>query len=94
MMDESKPVRTTLTLQPSFLLLALSLFASPTLCPIFVCGFRDWAWAALHDDALAAAAGALAGLAHVHLALWCAGTEGSGAGGIGRHFLVVAAMGS
>jgi len=46
---------------------------------------------ALHDDALAAAACALAGLAHVHLTLWCAGTEGTGAGGVGRHFLVVAA---
>ena len=61
------------------------------MCPIFVCGFRDRAWAALHDDALAAAAGALAGVAHVHLALRCAGTEGSGAGGIRRHLLVVAA---
>lgn len=34
----------------------------------------------LHDDALRAAAGALARLAHVHLALWCAGAERAGAG--------------
>jgi hypothetical protein len=45
----------------------------------------------LHDDALGAAAGALTGVAHVHLALWCAGTEGTGARGVGGHFLVVAA---
>ena len=45
----------------------------------------------LHDDALGAAAGALAGLADVHLALGGARTEGSRAGWVRRHLLVVAA---
>lgn len=45
----------------------------------------------LHDDTLGAAAGALAWLAHVHLALWCAGAECTAAGGVGGHLLVVAA---
>ena len=46
----------------------------------FPFGFRGFArrivfGIVLHDDALGAAAGALARFAHVHLALWCAGTE-------------------
>jgi Na+(H+)/acetate symporter ActP len=45
----------------------------------------------LHDDALGAAASALARLAHVHLAFWCAGTERAGARGVRGHLLVVAA---
>lgn len=45
----------------------------------------------LHDHALGAAAGALAGLADVHLALGRAGTECTGAGGVRGHLLVVAA---
>jgi Na+(H+)/acetate symporter ActP len=45
----------------------------------------------LHDDALGAAAGTLARLAHVHLALWCAGAKRAGAGGVRGHLLVVAA---
>lgn len=44
----------------------------------------------LHDDALRAATGTLARLAHVHLALWCAGAERAGAGRVRGHFLVVA----
>lgn len=47
--------------------------------------------ARLHDDTLGAATSALAGLGHVHLVVWGAGTEGSGAGGVGGHLLVVAA---
>ena len=47
--------------------------------------------ARLHDDTLGAATSTLTGLAHVHLVVRGAGTEGSGAGGVGRHFLVVAA---
>jgi hypothetical protein len=45
----------------------------------------------LHDNTLGAAASALARLAHVHLVVGGAGAKGSGAGGIGGHFLVVAA---
>lgn len=45
----------------------------------------------LHHDALAAAAGVVAGLAHVHLALGGAGSERARSGRIRRHFLVVAA---
>lgn len=33
----------------------------------------------LHDDALGATAGTLAGLAHIHLAFRCAGAERAGA---------------
>lgn len=47
--------------------------------------------ALLHDNALGAAAGALARLADIHLALWGAGTECTGAGRVGGHLLVVAA---
>lgn len=45
----------------------------------------------LHDDALGAAAGALAGLADIHLALRGAGAERTAAGRVGGHLLVVAA---
>ena len=47
-------------------------------------------WYFLHDDATRAATSALARLAHVHLALGCAGAERAGAGGVRGHFLVVA----
>ena len=53
---------------------------------IFVC----WVFF-LHDDALRAAASVLGRIAHVHLALWCAGAERAGAGGVRGHLLVVAA---
>jgi hypothetical protein len=45
----------------------------------------------LHDNTLGAASSALTGLAHVHLVVGGAGAKGSGAGGVRRHFLVVAA---
>lgn len=45
----------------------------------------------LHDHTLGAAASALTGLAHVHLVVRGAGAKGSRAGGVGGHFLVVAA---
>lgn len=46
--------------------------------------------ARLHDDALGAAAGALAGLADIHLALGGARAECTTAGRVGGHLLVVA----
>lgn len=45
---------------------------------------------ALHDHTLGAAAGTLARLADIHLALWCTSTERTRAGWVGRHLLVVA----
>lgn len=47
--------------------------------------------ARLHDDTLGAATSALAGLGHVHFVVGGSGTEGSGAGGVGGHLLIVAA---
>jgi hypothetical protein len=51
---------------------------------IFVC------WCFLHYDALPAAASVLGRIAHIHLALWCAGAERAGAGGVRGHLFVVA----
>lgn len=67
---------------------------------VFVSRFEDiaairiilvcWCVFFLHDHALCAATGVLGRIAHVHLALWCAGAERAGAGGVRGHLLVVA----